>query len=56
MIHCIYCNKQKNEELKLYGMDGDFIHPSCIPLMENQHKKINIMSDDEFFNYMLGED
>lgn len=55
MKECLYCHKQKNEELKLYGMDGDFIHPSCIPKMEEEHIRVNLMTEGEFFNYMFGE-
>jgi len=56
-MECIYCKfDDEINKLVLWGMDGDFIHPSCIPLMERQNMQINLMTDNQFFNYMLGEE
>lgn len=56
---CSHCNKEINtysESYELFGMDGDFIHTGCREGITKQMDKIANMSDDEFYNYVIGKD
>lgn len=56
-MNCIVCGNriEEGEDMILLGMDGDFMHKRCQPMWEKFKDKINNMSDDEFYKYLLGE-
>ena len=53
-MKCFICKKQiqSSEEYDIYGLDGDFIHLSCKPKMEELIKRINEMSEEEFIGWL----
>lgn len=55
---CFVCGKEVSEfdDKILFGFDGDFIHKKCEAKVNEVKSRINNMSDNEFSDYLTGND
>ena len=57
MCKCIICNREikDTDAYEMHGYDGDKIHKVCKSKWEAIYNAIDNMTDDEFTNYLIGE-
>ena len=56
-MKCVCCKREIKEwecKHENFGCDGDFIHKECRPIMNKKMDNLANMSDNQFYNWMIG--